>query len=53
MKTKDRDLAKRGADNARHKQEDAASRDFERQRRAGADEYAAKAKKQKRKQSGK
>lgn len=51
MKTKDQDMAKRGTDNTKHEQEEAASRDHARQRKAGAKEYQEKAKKQKQKDS--
>lgn len=53
MKTRDRDMAKHGADNVKHEQEVAASRDHSRQREAGAKQAQAKASKQKDKKSGK
>ncbi|WP_426699852.1 hypothetical protein ACPPVV_10585 [Rhodanobacter sp. Col0626] len=45
MKDKEHDLAKRGTNNTRHQQEDTASRDYEKQREAGAKETEAKTKK--------
>jgi hypothetical protein len=57
MKTSDRDMAKHGADNVRHEQEDVAANDHPRQRETGAEQAQAKAKakasKQKDKKSGK
>lgn len=52
MKTDDRQMAKRGTENAKHEQEDAAARDHPRQRKAGSAQARAKARKQKDKKSG-
>lgn len=51
MKTKDQELARRGADNIKHDQESAAAHDHPEQRKAGIKQAQAKAKKQKEKQS--
>lgn len=45
MKDKEQDLARGGTNNTRHKQEDAASRDYEKQRAAATKETEAKTKK--------
>ncbi|HZX70344.1 MAG TPA: hypothetical protein VFE77_05945 [Rhodanobacter sp.] len=50
MKTKDKEMEKRGADNTRHEQEDVALRDHAKQREAGVKQYQEKARKQKQKQ---
>jgi hypothetical protein len=47
MRDKEQDLARRGTDNTKHQQEDSASRDYEKQREAGAKEMEAKTKKPK------
>lgn len=52
MKTDDRQMAKRGTENAKHEQEDAAARDHPRQRKAGSAQARAKARKQKDKKTG-
>ena len=50
MKTKDQDMAKRGANNAKQEQEATVSRDHAEQTRAGAKQALEKARKQKEKQ---
>lgn len=49
MKTKDQDMAKHGANNAKQEQENVASRDYAKQTKAGAKQYLEKAEKQKEK----
>jgi hypothetical protein len=45
MKDIDKNADKRGADNIKYRQEDAASRDYAKQREAGAKQVEAEAKK--------
>jgi hypothetical protein len=49
MKTRDQDMARRGANNTREEQEDVASGDHAKQRKVGVREFQEKARKDKQK----